>query len=419
MQNDKEVASELFYNIKNDTASVKQIDVNEIYSKHFTEKNELLSEVQFKDLGLKEELINSLYIQGFDKPTEIQRLSIPIICSGKDGAFHSKSGTGKTIGFTTGILNQISQGCGPQAIILTPTRELNMQIFAVIQKTADPLNIKVCLALRELEIESISEEIIIGCPAKIVNLILKGILKKDNLKIIVLDEADQIISGRSFGVQTMKLIKEVGNIQKIFFSATYSELSQKAINMISPNGEKHFKTNKKADNIALYYVEMEKNKKIDTLKSLLELLTVAQVIIFVNSKKMVDIIYNVFSADGFTVSKLHGDVPLADRDLTLANFAQAKTKILVTTDVFSRGMDIPQVNLIVNFDLPIDTFGNSIETYIHRIGRSGRFNRKGFVIDFISNGDDLETLVKIQASINETSKKFTIDGLMKTMNEEK
>ena len=82
-------------------------------------------------------------------------------------------------------------------------------------------------------------------------------------------------------------------------------------------------------------------------------------------------------------------------------------------------MDIPQVNLIVNFDLPIDTFGNSIETYIHRLGRSGRFNRKGFVIDFISNGDDLETLVKIQASINETSKKFTIDGLMKTMNEEK
>ena len=418
MLSEKDVAKELFFSMKNDTANVNKLDVGSLYSKQIQDGNALLTNSRFEDLGLKHELINGLYSQGLDRPTEIQKLSVPIINSGKDGAFHSKSGTGKTIGFTCGILNRVESNKGPQAIIITPTRELNMQIFTVMAPLAQKIDIKICLALKEFESESITEEVIIGCPAKIIHLISKNAIKTENMKMIVLDEADEMITKRSFALQTMNLLKLAGSIQKIFFSATYSEQSQNAVNTVSPNCEKFFKENVKADNIALYYVETEKKKKIDTLKQLLELLTVAQTIVFVSSRKMVDIITKVLTEDNFTVSKLHGELPSEQRDKVLADFAFAKTKVLISTDVFSRGMDIPQVNLIINFDLPIKHFGNDVETYIHRVGRSGRFNRQGFVIDFISSGEDIETLQRIQTEIKETSKKFTIEALMEVMSNE-
>ncbi|OQS55037.1 FAL1 [Ecytonucleospora hepatopenaei] len=418
MLSEEEVAKNLFFAMKNDTENVKKLNSNALYSNQIEEGNVLLTNKSFGDLGLKNELVIMLNKNGFDKPTKIQELSIPIICSGQDGAFHSKSGTGKTIGFACGIINGIEQGKGPQALIVTPTRELNMQIFEVVRKLAFEMNISTCVALKEFMSDNIAEEIVIGCPAKLIGLISRGALKTENLKMIVLDEADEMITKRTFALQTMNLLKLCGSIQKVFFSATYSEQSQKAVEMVSPNCQKFFKENVKADNIKLFYLEVEKNKKIDTLKKILELLTVAQTIVFVNSRKMVDLVAKILCEDGFPVSKLHGELSSEQRDSVLADFASAKTKVLISTDVFSRGMDIPQVNLIVNFDLPIVKFGNNVETYIHRVGRSGRFNRQGFVIDFIACAEDYEVLQTIQTTIKEAPMKFTINALMNIFTQE-
>ncbi|KAL6122057.1 hypothetical protein NUSPORA_00944 [Nucleospora cyclopteri] len=418
MKDDKTVAKELFYAIKEDTVKVQNMDADTLYSKQMGDQTALVTDYTFESLGLKPNLIESLFKTGIDKPLHIQKQAIPIILSGNDCAFHSKSGTGKTIGFVLGILGRIQQGKGTQAIIITPTRELNIQVNSVISSLSNPLDITVCCALREFRSDKVTNEVVIGCPAKIINLIDNGVISKENLKMIVLDEADQMISGRAFGAQTLKLLKMLGEVQKIFFSATYAEKSKEAICLISPKCSSFFKENAKADNICLYQIEVENKKKIEVLKSLLELLTVSQTIVFVGSRREVDHIAKVFEEDNFTVARLHGEIPNEARDEVLKKFSTGQSKILVTTDVFSRGMDIPQVNLIVNYDLPQPKYGNAVEIYIHRIGRSGRFNRKGFVIDFITGTRDCEDLLDFHTKIGENSKKFTIEALMEVMTNE-
>lgn len=418
MQNDKEVARELLSSLKEDTSKVSALSSDQLYSLQLNSGQDLISNSSFESMKLKPELVQGMYSQGLERPSLIQNLAIPHITKGRDVAFQSKSGTGKTIAFAVGALQQAEPEKGPQVLILTPTRELCIQVGNVVEKLAGFVGLRVCYALRNFIGESISEEVVVGCPGKIIGLINNKALNPDRMRMIILDEADEMISNQAFGAQTLKLIKTFEKSQKIFFSATYSELSQKALAKLAPAAEKFFEKNVKADKIQLFYVEVSRSKKIDALKSLFEYLTVAQTIIFVGTKHMADVVAKAMADDGFSVSLIHGSLPPEDRDSALNDFLHAKTKILISTNLFSRGMDIPQVNLIINFDIPNFSTDEDQQTYIHRIGRSGRFNRSGFVVDFVSGEEDLKLLGAIQSSMGSVSKKFTLEALQEAFVEE-
>lgn len=413
IQDGEEVAMELLKSLKEDTSKVSALEGDKLYSLQMGDGKSLIANSTFESMKLKADLISELYKLGFEKPSIIQNLAIPHIIKGKDSAFQSKSGTGKTVAFAVGALQSVEVGKEQQVIILSPTRELSIQVGKVVEKIAESLKIKVCYALGDFSETSIAAEIIVGCPGKIISLINSKVINANSIKMIIFDEADELISNQAFSAQTLKLLKSFENVQKVFFSATYSDLSQKALAKLAPNAEKFLEKNEKADKIQLYYLDVPKNKKLFALKSIFEYLTVAQTIIFVATKNSVDFIAGELEKDGFSVSKIHGNLTPLERDSANKNFIEAKTKILVSTNVFSRGMDIPQVNLIINYDIPNFSSVEDLQTYIHRIGRSGRFNRSGFVIDFVSGEEDLNALASIQSGMNAVSKKFTLEGLQR------
>lgn len=411
IQDDKEVAIELLRSLKEDTSKVSVLESDKLYSLQLNDGKSLIANSTFESMKLKENLVKGLYMLGFEKPSLIQNLAIPHIIKGKNSAFQSKSGTGKTIAFTIGALQLAEKGKPQQVIILSPTRELSTQVGKVVERIAEFLEMKVCYALGDFSEDSITAEVIVGCPGKIISLLNSKVIDSASIKMVIFDEADELISNQAFSAQTLKLLRSFEKAQKVFFSATYSELSQKALAKLAPDAEKFLEKNEKADKIQLYYLEVPKNRKLDALKSIFEYLTVAQTVIFVATKNSVDFIAGELMKEGFSVSKIHGNLTPNERDSSFNDFIQAKTKILVATNVFSRGMDIPQVNLIINFDIPNFSSAEDQQTYIHRIGRSGRFNRSGFVIDFVSGDEDLKVLAGIQSGMNAISKKFTLEGL--------
>lgn len=411
IQNDEEVAKELLTSLKEDTSKVSALTGDQLYSMQMNSGQSLIANSTFESMNLKESLVKGMYSLGFEKPSLIQNLAIPHIIKGKDAAFQSKSGTGKTIAFTIGALQKAEEGVEQQIIILSPTRELSNQVGKVVEKLASFINMKVCYALGDFSGDSIKEEIIVGCPGKIISLINSKVISPSGIKMIIFDEADELISNQAFSAQTLKLLRTFSTAQKIFFSATYSELSQKALTKLAPDAEKFLEKNEKAEKILLFYLEVAKNQKLQALKSIFEYLTVAQTVIFVSTKTSVDFVAAEMIKEGFSVSKIHGGLTPKERDNASLDFIQAKTKILVTTNVSSRGLDIPQVNLIINFDIPNFSSAEDQQTYIHRIGRSGRFNRSGFVIDFVSGEEDLKVLAGIQSGMGAIAKKFTLEGL--------
>lgn len=414
----KDHARELFMALKEDTNKLQKISQDIPYTAQLSSGAPLISAGSFEAMNLKPELLKALYSLQIEKPSKIQDLAIPQIMAGRNLAFHSKSGTGKTIAFVLSALNIVESGKGPQVLILTPTRELSVQVGGVIKELCQAVDVSVCLALRNFVSTIVKEELVIGSPGKIGGLIRNNVIQRDNVKLMIFDEADELISQQVFKSHSLFLMKQMPTAQKIFFSATYSEFSQGAIKSLVPDADTFFEQNTKADNIQLFHVEVQPNTKIETLKKLFGYLTIAQTIIFVATRNSVNFLTKKMVDDGFSVSSIHGDMQPVERDTAQEDFLKAKTKILISTDVFSRGMDIPQVNLIINYDLPVYREEVMFETYIHRIGRSGRFNRPGFVVDFLANEDDLRALTELQTKSSTTSKMFTMEGLEEVFKQE-
>lgn len=411
LQSDKDVAKELFTLIKQDTNEV----VNSSRTNDFKilRGDSCLTKEKFEMMNLPENLLKSIYAAGYDKPSKIQQAAIPHIQNEFDLAFQSQSGTGKTVAFTVGMLCKIKQGCGPQAVILSPTRELNTQIYNEIKKFTDFLKIKCYLALVDRKLENIDHEIILGSPGSILTLFIRKKINPDNIKIMVLDETDVLLDKSTMGAQSFRLLKILEKTQKIYISATYNEDVNRVIEAYSPKCTLLLEDkNTKPDQIRLYHLDIEFRNRLNALKIIYEVLTVAQVIVFVNTKKTVKYLQQVLEEDLNSVSILHGDLTVEERDLAVENFKTSKSKILITTDVFSRGMDIPQVNLIINYELPYFKDKMQVDTYTHRIGRSGRFGRVGFVIDMICGEIQLKEYILCQEALASISKKFTVDALI-------
>jgi translation initiation factor 4A len=347
----------------------------------------------FDAMNLREDLLRGIYGYGYEKPSAIQQRAIMPIVQGRDCIAQAQSGTGKTATFSVSILQNINtQTRQCQALVLAPTRELAQQIVKVVLALGDFMQIKVhgCIggtAVRD-DIQALRNGVhmVVGTPGRCYDMIKRQALLMDDLRIFCLDEADEML-GRGFKEQIYDIFKFLPEtIQVALFSATMPlevlEVTQKF--MRDPVRILVKKDELTLDGIKQFYIAVEREEwKFETLCDLYDTLTITQAIIYCNTRKKVDYLTDNMTAKDFTVSAMHGDMDQRERDLIMREFRSGSSRVLITTDLLARGIDVQQVSLVINFDLPTDR-----ENYIHRIGRGGRFGRKGVAINFVTVGDE-------------------------------
>jgi translation initiation factor 4A len=347
----------------------------------------------FDDMGLKKELLRGIYGYGFERPSAIQQRGIMPVIEGRDTIAQAQSGTGKTATFSIAALQKINPKepqC--QILILAPTRELAQQIWKVITQLGTYMNITshACVggtAIRE-DINKVQQgvQVVVGTPGRVNDMVHRGALKLDKLILFVLDEADEMLS-RGFKDQIYECFQFLPpDVQVALFSATMpNEILQLTERfMRDPVRILVKKEELTLDGIRQYYVAVEKEEyKLATLCDLYESITITQAIIYCNTRRKVDWLTDKMKQADFTVSAMHGEMSQAERELIMKEFRSGSTRVLITTDLLARGIDVQQVSLVINYDLPLNR-----ENYIHRIGRSGRFGRKGTAINFVTDEDE-------------------------------
>jgi translation initiation factor 4A len=344
----------------------------------------------FDDLDLQEGLLRGIYSYGFERPSAIQQRGIRPILDGRDTIGQAQSGTGKTATFTIGALQRIdysNREC--QALILAPTRELAQQIQKVVLALGDYLKIRchACIggtSVRD-DIDRLrdGQHCVVGTPGRVMDMLGKRHLRADNLLVFVLDEADEMLS-RGFKDQIYDIFKTLpANVQVCLFSAT---MAPEILDLTTKFMRDAVRILVKKDELTLegirqFYVAIEKEEwKLDTLCDLYETLTITQAIIYCNTRRKVDFLADQMTKRDFTVSTMHAELDQKERDLIMREFRSGSSRVLISTDLLARGIDVQQVSLVINYDLP-----QNMENYLHRIGRSGRFGRKGVAINFVTN----------------------------------
>ena len=352
-----------------------------------------MTDNSFDNMQLQENLLRGIYSYGFEKPSNIQSKSINLLKSGKDLIAQSQSGTGKTGAFVIGCLSKINEdNKNIQIIILSPTRELAIQIFNVSKDISQYMNIKSQLLigglsknLNTIKNDLQDTQLVIGTPGKIYDLINRKILNINNLETIILDEADEMLS-KDFKEQIFDILKYINNkIQIVLYSATLSKEIIDITENILDNPEKILIANEELtlEGIKQYYINTIYDKfKVDALIDIYSSLSINQTIIYVNTINRALQLQNKLKFEGLISSLIHSKLSQDERNSILNNFRNGSSRILLSTDIISRGIDIQSVSIIINYDIP-----NYKETYIHRIGRSGRYGRKGYAINFCCNND--------------------------------
>ncbi|KAK6524063.1 translation initiation factor eIF4A [Orbilia ellipsospora] len=346
----------------------------------------------FDDMKLKAELLRGIYAYGFERPSAIQQRAIMPVIKGHDVIAQAQSGTGKTATFSISCLEKVDPNikfC--QALILAPTRELASQIQKVVTALGDYTGYTsyACIGgtnVRE-DIEALKsgQQIVVGTPGRVHDMINRKVLKTDNLKLFVLDEADEMLS-RGFTEQIYDIFQLLPqSTQVVLLSAT---MPQDVLEVTTKFMRDPVRILVKKDELTLegikqFYIAVEKEEwKLDTLSDLYETVTITQAVIFCNTRRKVDWLTDKLTARDFTVSAMHGDMDQGQRDLIMKEFRSGSSRVLITTDLLARGIDVQQVSLVINYDLP-----SNRENYIHRIGRGGRFGRKGVAINFVTAED--------------------------------
>lgn len=325
----------------------------------------------FDDMNLREELLRGIYGYGFEKPSAIQQRAILPCIKGHDVIAQAQSGTGKTPTFSIAILQQVDISrpvC--QALILAPTRELASQIQKVIVALGDYMgvNCHACIGGTNVrdDIAKLDKgcHVVVGTPGRVFDMINRKILKTKDIRMFVLDEADEMLS-RGFKDQIYDVFKFLSaDIQVMLMSAT---MPQEVLDVT-----KHFmrepirilvkKEELTLEGIRQFYVNVEREDwKVGTLCDLYETLSIAQAIIFCNTRNKVDMLTEEMGNQHFTVSAMHGDMTQKERSLIMLQFRSGSSRILITTDLLARGIDVQQVSLVINFDLPVNR-----ENYLHR-----------------------------------------------------
>jgi translation initiation factor 4A len=345
----------------------------------------------FDDMDLKPDILRGIYSYGFEKPSVIQQKAIVPLAKGYDIIAQSQSGTGKTGTFAIGILEKINfnEEC-TQALILAPTRELASQIYDVIKDLGSfAENLRIQLSIGGVRIRNFNRwekpkdnHIIIGTPGRVLDNIKRKKVYVDNLKVFALDEADEMLS-RGFVDQIYDIFQHIPtDTQVALFSATIPpevlELSKKFIqNPVDILVKQEELT---LEGIKQFYMGLEqRSHKIDTLIDLFETISVTQCIIFVNKKRDAEELHSILTENSFGTGLITGSMQQEERNKVIKSFRGGSTRVLITTGLLSRGFDVQQVSLVVNFDIPHDK-----ESYIHSSGRCGRWGRKGCVINLVT-----------------------------------
>ena len=355
----------------------------------------------FDGMGLPDNLLRGIYAHGFEKPSMIQRKAIVPIREGRDVLAQAQSGTGKTGAFSIGAMCRVDPTLKkPQILVLVPTRELAQQIEYVATHLGSHLPLSVYAAtggtplgtdLRALERGA---QYVIGTPGRIYDLMHRGALQRQHLKVLIMDEADQMLEDR-FREQVLCIL-QLGfpkETRVALFSATmpqevieFSEkLLQNPVRILVPPEEVTL------DGIKQYFVELQREDwKYEVLCDLYQQLNINQAIIYCNKRQKVEWLAEKMSAQGFPLSFIHGEMDVEERRRRMTDFRKGGIRVLISTDLLARGIDVQQVSLVINYELPVQR-----ENYVHRIGRSGRFGRKGVAINLLV-GDEMKLMKEIE-----------------------
>jgi translation initiation factor 4A len=349
----------------------------------------------FDSLNLNADLLKGVYLHGFTQPSKIQIKGISSINTGKDCILQSQSGTGKTATYLLGVMNRLeSNEIGCQGIIITPTRELAEQVYAVACNLTKYTNLKItkCIGgsdVRQNRADLKVSSLVIGTLGRISHMIEEKKINIHKIKFLVLDEADDLLSDGISDKLHGIFDKAPSGIQIVLISATISPNVFNASKQFQYDPIKILLKNNEiiTDLISQFYLDVETEElKFDTLLDLYNLVSTSQTIIFCNTIRKVEWLEEQLKKNNFTITVIHSNMTQPERDTVIKDFRDGKTRLLLTTDLLSRGIDIPQVNMVINYDLPVNK-----ETYVHRIGRCGRFDKKGVAITMVKMSDATDT----------------------------
>ena len=367
------------------------------------ESNDEIIVKNWDDLNLKTDLLRGIFSYGFEKPSEIQQKAILPITQGNDVIAQAQSGTGKTGTFSISTLQSIdidNKQC--QAIIISSTRELVMQIHDVVNKLGefmDGLTTKLLIGGTSVSediqyLQSNNPHIVVGTPGRIFDMIKRRKLNVFPIKLFVLDEADEMLSS-GFKDQIHSIFQYFNEkVQTAIFSATMPE---EVIELTNKFMNQPHKIIMKPRELSLegikqsYIATINDDEKYNWLKSLYDRISLAQSIIFVNDVNRVADLYDAMKKDGFPVCHIHSGLAKDEREKVISDFKTGVYNVLISSNITARGIDIQAVNTVINFDIPRD-----VHTYLHRIGRSGRWGRKGQAINFVSQRD-IGTMKRIES----------------------
>ncbi|KFH45238.1 ATP-dependent RNA helicase-like protein [Hapsidospora chrysogenum ATCC 11550] len=364
------------------------------------------SATSWQDLGLSEPILKGLLALNFLKPSKVQGKSLPLILGNppRNVMAQSQSGTGKTAAFVTAILSRVdfTKPEQPQALVLAPSRELARQIEGVIRaigRFIENLQIAPAVPGALAPGQPVKASVVVGTPGRVMDIIRRKQLDVSQLKVLVLDEADNMLDQQGLGDQCMRtktmLPKE---IQVLLFSATFPDKVNSYAAKFAPDAHsiKLQKSELTVKGISQMFIDCPNNdEKYKILCQLYGLMTIGQSVIFVKTRESANAIEKHMTADGHKVSALHAAFDGAQRDELLGKFRSGENKVLITTNVLARGIDVSSVSMVINYDIPMKGRNDEepdTETYLHRIGRTGRFGRVGVSISFVSDRKSFDAL---------------------------
>lgn len=361
-------------------------------------------EKTFADLGLSPELMKAIEAQGFEQPSPIQAEAIPVALTGRDVVGQSQTGSGKTLAFGLPAVDRIDPlNRSTQVLIMCPTRELAMQVCAEIHKVSSFKEGVRATPIyggssydRQIRALQMGSQVVVGTPGRILDFADRGTLRLDALKTLVFDEADEMLD-MGFADEIERLMQIVPKErQTIFFSATFDPRIRRLIDRYT-NNPATITIEQKAmtvPTIEQRYYEVQGRSKTEVLCRVLDMDSPRLSIVFANTKKAVDDVTDSLVGRGYAADRLHGDLNQIMRERVMRNFRNGTLEVLVATDVAARGLDVNDVDLIVNYELPYDT-----EDYVHRIGRTGRAGRKGTAVSLVA-GREIYLMQRIQRFTN-------------------
>ena len=382
--------------INNETNIYNNNETNNIEDEIILDKNVESEITTFEELDLNDELLRGIYSYGFERPSPIQRLAIRPLIDRRDILAQAQSGTGKTATFAIGSLSIVKQEDNfTQILVLSPTKELSIQSSNVYKSLGDQMkNLRVQTLYGGQNMEDFGNNdfskrlhphVICGCTGRVLDMMQRNRITSRKIKMVILDEADEMLSS-GFKEQVYQIFQYFNNnIQVALFSATIPESIKPIIDKIVRNP---VRISVKLEQLSLegihqYYVAVDDDRqKYMALKDIYSNLSVSSCIIYANSVKRVAELYDAMIEDGFPVCCIHSNMDRTVRENSFKDFRQGKFRVLISSNVTSRGIDIQQVGTVINFDIP-----KCVHNYLHRIGRSGRWGRKGVGINLITRRD--------------------------------